>query len=240
MSIICYNISVMKNSPGSVFDYRLLRFLTGIIALCLPVIVSVFSYNRLSSISEAYCTESHDIFVGLLFIVGALLFVYNGHKDTEPYRGSNELIKKIWINRQSVVSKIGAVAAVCVAVCPVPCGSLKYTVTSVIHYSSALILFSILIYFCLGPFRKNTKGEKGKKGLRNIIYLSCGSFMIAAILLIFLNWILVSTLPDNPLKPYNPVYWAEAVLLWGFGIAWFASGKIFKFLADDEDVLKLL
>jgi hypothetical protein len=44
---------------------------------------------------------------------------------------------------------------------------------------SAFILFSILTYFCLGPFRKNTKGKGGKKGRRSIIYLICGLIMVA-------------------------------------------------------------
>ncbi|MBN1409862.1 MAG: hypothetical protein JW969_03395, partial [Spirochaetales bacterium] len=82
-------------------DYRLLRFIIFLIALLLPVIVTEFFTIYLNTISEAYWKITRNGFVGLLFVVGAFLFVYSGHKTS-----------------QSILSKVGGVAAVCVACIP--------------------------------------------------------------------------------------------------------------------------
>ena len=140
---------------GKVFDYRALRLLMGIIALSLPFVVSLIAFESLSSISASYYTEARDAFVGLLLIVGAFLWAYNGHGPKE-----------------AIASKIASVAAILVAIFPTSCADCTVKIptifpvtkiTPIIHYVAALCLFSILAYFCFGPFRKNTKGKKGKK-----------------------------------------------------------------------------
>ena len=71
---------------NKVFDYRALRLLMGLIALALPFIVTLVSSTQLSSISASYFTEARDAFVGMLFIVGAFLWAYNGHTLHRPGR----------------------------------------------------------------------------------------------------------------------------------------------------------
>ena len=210
----------MTNSnSGKVFDYRALRLLVGIIAFAIPICVTIISSSPLSSISASYFTEARDVFVGMLFIVGAFLWAYNGH--SKP---------------QSRASKAAAISAILVALSPTVCNNCEMSVSSVIHYVSAGILFSILTYFCLGPFRKNIKGQRGKKGRRSSIYLVCGLIMLVSILGLL---ICEFALSDDLKATLRITYWAETVALFSFGCAWMVAGKSFRPLVDEDEALKL-
>jgi hypothetical protein len=144
----------MENkSNNKIFDYRALRLLMGLIALCLPFIVSFVASNKLPSISASYHSEARDAFVGMLFVTSAFLWAYNGHTTL-----------------QKVLSKLASIAAILVAVSPLHCSGCEVNLASTIHSISTAVLFSVLSYFCFSPFRKNTKGKGGKKGLRSKIY----------------------------------------------------------------------
>ena len=73
------------SNSNTVFDYRALRLLMGMIAFALPFIVTLVSSTTLTSISASYYTEARDIFVGLLFVVSAFLMAYNGHTASEGW-----------------------------------------------------------------------------------------------------------------------------------------------------------
>jgi hypothetical protein len=203
----------------TVFDYRALRLLMGIIAFALPFIVNWVSSIPLTSISASYHTEARDIFVGLLFVVGAFLWAYKGHTPREAW-----------------ISKAASIAAIVVALFPTSCDQCTPDMKAGIHYLAAGILFGILAYFCLGPFRENTKGKEGKKGRRAKIYFTCGCIIVACILTIGITKI---TLPDETIKKMLITYWAETIALIAFGIAWIVAGKVFKPLVDEEDALNL-
>jgi len=68
-------------TTNKVFDYRTLRLLIGLIAFSLPLVVELLATATIPSISASYYTEARDAFVGMLFIVGAFLWAYNGHTD---------------------------------------------------------------------------------------------------------------------------------------------------------------
>ena len=202
-----------------VFDYRALRLLVGLIAFTLPFVVSILSSSTLSSISASYHTNARDAFVGMLFVVSAFLWAYNGHSTQETW-----------------ASKGAALAAILVAVFPTACEICETSIISIIHYSAAVILFSSLAYFCFGPFRKNTKGQGGKKGRRSKIYLTCGWIMVACMVIIGIAELLIS---DEIIKALNVTYWGEAVALAAFGIAWIVAGKYFSLFTDEDEALKL-
>jgi len=217
-------------TTNKVFDYRTLRLLIGLIAFSLPLVVELLATATIPSISASYYTEARDAFVGMLFIVGAFLWAYNGHTD--------------WQGRWS---KVAAVAAICVAffptachlcgenIIPDSCVSCETSVTSIIHYASAGTLFGILAYFCLGPFRHKTKGQPGKKGQRAKIYFACGCMMVACIVIAAgANWFL----DEDKIKALRITYWAEFIAMAAFGIAWFVAGKWLLFV-DEKDALKL-
>jgi hypothetical protein len=202
-----------------VFDYRALRLLMGFIALALPFAVSILSSSPLSSISASYYTEGRDAFVGMLFVVSAFLWAYNGHSLKEAY-----------------ASKIASLAAVFVAIFPTSCDLCKPGIKSFIHYGAAATLFAILAYFCFGPFRKNTKGKGGKKGRRSKIYFTCGCIMVGCMLGLVVTKLTIS---EETIKSLSVTYWAEAIALCAFGIAWTVAGKYFRPFVDREEALRL-
>ncbi|MBL4634931.1 MAG: hypothetical protein JKY56_13750 [Kofleriaceae bacterium] len=203
-----------------VFDYRALRFLLGLAALSVTWVVTFTANETLVSISSSYHTDARDCFVGLLFFVGAFLWAYNGH-----YR---------WEGR---LSKLAGVAAIVVALVPGACPGCEKGIEASVHLAASATLFLVLAYFCLVPFRKNTKGKGGKKRLRSGIYLACGVAILGALgIASILTWTLCSATVDE----YRIVYWGEAIALHAFGIAWMTAGKVFPFLVDKEEAVSLL
>jgi len=63
-----------NKSQIAVFNYMKLRFTMGVIALSLPIVVTLIASVQLSSISASYFTEARNAFVGQLFVVAAFLF----------------------------------------------------------------------------------------------------------------------------------------------------------------------
>jgi len=210
-------MATQTSSP--VFDYKALRLFVGIIALVLPFVVSIIAFTPLPTISAAYYTNARDVLVGMLFIVGSFMIAYNGH--TLP---------------EAIAAKVAGVAAILIALFPTACSGCDANLSSHIHDGSAIILFFILAYFCLGPFRKNTKGQKGKKGFRSKIYLLCGWVMVICIVGMAISRIVFT---KEQLSSTEITYWGEAIALGAFGVAWIVAGKYIPFLVDKEDRLHL-
>ncbi|MEM7764904.1 MAG: hypothetical protein AAF290_12635 [Pseudomonadota bacterium] len=206
-------------SKNIVFDYRALRLLVGLIAFAIPFAVSLIARESLTSISASYHTDARDAFVGLLFIVGAFLWAYNGHNI-----------------RQGRASKVASLAAFLVALYPTACDACEPDIVSIVHVSAAAVLFTILAYFCLGPFREHIRNAGGKAGRRDNIYLACGVVMVASMIAIG-----IGNLP--PVKEFATgirlTYWGEAAALCAFGVAWITAGKVIPWLADDKEALHL-
>lgn len=212
------------------FDADTLRKTVGVVAILLPLMVKWRASTPLTSISASYYTEAHDIFVGALFIIGALFLAYHGHSGLE-----------IWISR------LGAVAAFTAALCPTACDTCQSNIWSTIHYGSAAVLFGATAYFCLFPFRvaalnKKLKGEKAadeakddavKKSAserkakeakeRILIYWGCGLIILICIFIAFVSNFVV---PDETRQSLRLTYTIEWVALWAFGFAWLVAGKI--------------
>ncbi|NKB39024.1 MAG: hypothetical protein GKR93_17975 [Gammaproteobacteria bacterium] len=202
-----------------VFDYRSLRLLVGMIAMLLPIVVTGIAAKELSSISASYYTNARDVFVGMLFIVGTFLLAYNGH--TKP---------------QAVLSKIAAMAAFCIALFPTACECCGTDWSAMVHYMSAGVFFSILVYFCFVPFQYEFWSSKianlsRKRLARSAVYFVCGIVMIFCILII-------AFASDTAKEQHNLTFIGEWVALEAFGLAWIVSGKFFTLLADPDEELK--
>jgi len=206
------------NTPP-VFDYRALRLAMGIIALLLPFVVTFIAAQGLASVSASYYSSARNVFVGLLFVVSAFLFAYNGHSTV-----------------QSIASKVAALAAVVVALFPTAKSCELSSWVSKLHTTAAVVLFGILIYFCLGPFRENTKGMGGKAGLRARFYLGCALVMIGAMVAGVIGWFV---LPCETRMDIRLFYWVEAISLVAFGVAWIVAGKVVPPLVDKDEALRL-
>jgi len=208
----------LTRSP--VFDYKALRLLVGIIALALPYVVIVFSTEKLASISASYYSEARDYFIGMLFIVSAFLWAYNGHTVL-----------------QKTASKVASLAACLVALCPTSCNQCNGDASSAIHTIAAAVLFSILAYFCFGPFYQKVRNGSGKKKRRAVIYLLCGWAIVLAMLVALVAKIALTDVRVNELRV---IYWVELVALNAFGIGWITAGKYLPLLVDKEDALVLM
>lgn len=144
------SMAAETKKQDEIFDYRTLRLLVGIVAFALPVVVWFAAGKVIASISASYHSDgSRDLFVGALFIIATLMLGYNGHPP-----GKNA---KKWIN-EKWASKAAAIAAFGVALFPTTCEKCEGVCTrcstdsiSIVHYISAVILFAIIAYFCLGP-----------------------------------------------------------------------------------------
>lgn len=191
---------------GEMINYRRLRFVMSLIAITLPVTVTVFSKTQLTSISASYYSETRYWFVGLLFFISALLLVYNGHN----------LGQNLW-------SKVAAVAAILVALNPTNCDGCAVDSTTWIHYGAALLLFVILAFFCFLPFSANAKEKGGRGELRQKIYKTCGGFIFIFIGLMALAWIF---LPEDIIKARRIIYWGEFLSLLAFSVSWGTASQV--------------
>ncbi len=204
-------------SRSMVFDYRALRLLMGIFALSLSFVVSLISASPLTSVSASYHTEARDAFVGMLCIVAAFLWAYNGHSSLEAR-----------------ISKVAGLSAAIVAFAPTACDSCKWSITSIVHWVASAILFVILAFFCFVPFRRRTKGMSGKKGRRGTVYLLCGWVMVVCLVGLLAAKL---ALPEETVQALRITYWAEAIALCAFGVAWIVAGKYIRLFVDEEEAL---
>lgn len=195
----------------AVFTYTTLLTFVGLVALSLPILVTFVAQQDLESISASYYTNARNIFVGFLFVVGSFLLAYEGHTA-----------------RQSKLSKLAALAAVCVALFPTTAAGQETNTNSIIHYAAAACLFGILTIFCFIFFRKDTQGKAGGKGRRSKVYFTCGVVMSLCMIGLVLNAIgVIGQIP-------NVVYWLESFALYAFGVAWIISGKMIPYFQNDQ------
>lgn len=239
-----------------VFSYLTLRLVVGVIALLLPVLTPLISTTPLSSISGSYHTEARDIFVGSLFVVGALLLAYNGRPHPPLERAESIIIRVIRkllnvdaVSEERVVSSIGAVAAIGAAIYPTACNGCGADPKSVIHYFAAVILFFTIAYFCLSVFRTRAKAKAkekdeatveakpgSKQKLRAFIYLVSGWGIVASMLGAGAAQLI---LPAETRTALAITYWAETVSLVLFGFSWLTASRIIPWFVDKDEQLIL-
>ena len=150
-----------------VFDYKALRLLIGVIAFSLPIAVIIFSTEILQSISASYYTESRDLFVGMLTIVGALMFAYKGSRQDKGK------VAKYSVS-DATASKFACVSALLVAFFPTgsdQCNPELNTIlecsgiTNVIHYCVLLQHYSgFLLTSAWWCFKRALRARVERKG----------------------------------------------------------------------------
>ena len=227
------------------FNFLLLRTLIGTIALTFPFLTWWLANVRFEvgvpmSISVTYHLGSRDAFVGLLFVVSAFLFAYNGrYNEAKPERQKE----------QSRLSKAAAMFAVIVALVPTSC-DLKWVKdvtgtnfdtcyagywnngfpSAYLHMGAAILLFAILTLFCLRYFQQGTEGQTGKKGRRSKVYKVCGWTMVLAMV-----YGGVSFLTAEESVVSKNMFYVELVCLVAFGIAWLVAGKQIGYFASKRE-----
>jgi hypothetical protein len=197
------------------FSNEAIRLFIGVITFTLPIIVVVIPCSPLTSISAAYYTNARDIFVGVLFVLGAFLIVYKGHSKSEDW-----------------IATLGGIAAIIAALCPTKCDLCQANASAYIHAIAGNAVFGVTAYFCLGPFRKSAQGKQWCKAKRREkFYTICGCTIIACAVILIVIGLFV---PAEQRKNWTPIFWGESVMLWVFSAAWVVAAKLIPWFTDKE------
>lgn len=240
-----------ESKENLVFDYHTIRGLIGLIAISFPLVVILRAGRITDSISWSYHTDARDLFVGLLFVIGAFLISYKGRK---PELHENDVSRfwkwmsrfwkgainfRIWERKheEDLVSLIGGIAAWTTAVCPTTrCigTDCPDDPISSIHYIGAVVLFSTTVYFCLFAFRVRAIAKSGNAPkIRSTTYVICG-WGIAAIML---GLIFLKSTQFGAIS--NLTFWAETAALELFGFAWLIASQYLPWFTEKTEQQKL-
>lgn len=192
------------------------RQLIGYVGLSLPILLVLVAglrpidvverWRLLDSISAYYYTGATGIFVGLLVALALFLFTYRGYRN-----------KYHWADRTAAV--IAGFAALGVALYPTaaPEGWAAPQWwgdgTGIIHYVSAIVLFSMFAVYSLWLFRLGDGQPDAGKRRRNRIHLICGLVIISCII-----WAGIAGWRGNP------IFLPEAIALAAFAVSWLVKG----------------
>ena len=216
-------MSWLLRETNQIHNYESQRFLIGLSAFLLPFLVTIVYGRIISSISAYYFTVSRNVFVGLLFITGFFLFVYNGKYYYE-----------------ALISKIAALCAVGTALAPTgfPDDIVEnrehlaavIREAELLHYIFSILLFAQLIFLCLCFARRARIKKESREiddrqaGKRRIIYFVCAGLMSAGLLAYPVLWI-IFPFSQADLNRFHLLFYAESAALIAFGTAWFTAGK---------------
>jgi hypothetical protein len=151
-----------RSSDDVVFDYRTLRLVIGALAFAFPTVVIALTGKVTTSISSSYHeVETRDVFVGFLFIMGALLIAYKGHLQGEPRQETQSVWSwfrsRQWVRvyQEDIFSTVGGLAAIFTALYPTARDGDPMEKEAIVHTVGAFILFGNVVYFCLIAFLRS-------------------------------------------------------------------------------------
>jgi hypothetical protein len=203
---------------GSVLEpYPEYRMAIGVLGMMLPPLV-VFgnaSWGLQNSISAYYYTPGRDWFVGILWVIGVFLFFYQYRP--KPGRAKSRMPHIRSGLADACLGKLAGITAVLAALFPTypPAGVSQPPIIGKTHGFAAFVLFAALSLFPLVLF------SQGDRNVR--LYKWCGWLM-----LLFLGltgaFALAPEAVRQSLARWRPVLALEWLLIWTFGVSWFAKG----------------
>lgn len=225
-------------------SYLLLRQLIGILGIVLPfalILGNHFLGNESwlqPSISHYFYSYMHFAFVGVLFILGAILISYR----EKEYKLASQ------------VSTFAGAFAFCVAIFPTEYKDFNdnaYIVTSNwepwfkwVHFGSAFCLFSCFAIFCFVIFQKADKDKDlkpvefdEKKKLRNLIYKLCGWGIVISIVMIGSCTLYEHLSHKSTLFTKYSTFLFETTALLCFGNSWLLKGSV-NWKTDESPILR--
>jgi len=200
------------NNPTNplVISYLQLRIGIGLIGLLLPFVLAIGTYLLTGtgikpSISDYYYSPMSGVFVGCLWSIGMLMFVY---------RGPNLL--DVWVGHLAGICAIG------VSLFPTTPNNLPTDTIGALHYTCAVLFFIMLAYFCLVLFTKTdpTKQMTVRKRYRNKVYIACGVTITTCIIMIAVYKLFLLNI-----FPLSTVFWFESIAVVAFGLSWVTKGE---------------
>lgn len=196
----------MYGRPNEI-DHRTMKLLVGIIALGLAWATNTLAGGHLTSISESYYAGDwpRGIFIGSLFSIASFLVAYNGESTPEM-----------------LMSKVAAIAAICVALFPCGCNGHEEIMDGV-HGGSAAVMFLVLAGFCWIFYKRAVEKPGMVPKFRALIYLICGVTMVVAVGVLFVATQYTGKFFEH--KP-NIIFWGERLGLTAFGLAWLTASHL--------------
>ncbi len=212
----------MRRNKSIVISYMNLRTLIGILGMLLPVMCFAWSLivnnkNVLESISMYYYTNFRDMVLGVLITFSAFLITYKGYDLLD-----------------NIITILIGVSGICIAL--FPCENIEVTEkvsflllnnsqTSIIHYSSAGLFFTLLAYNSLFLFTKSKEQVIGKspKYYRNIIYRISGAVILTGLIGILIVLLFTS---KRFINKSHIILILETIMLTAFGTSWFVKGGL--------------
>lgn len=173
------------------------------------------------SISSYYHSpEVRDLFVGVLCAIAFFLSAYNGYD-----------------RKDRIASGMACAFALGVAFFPTTPDGAEKSAIGKWHLVFAALFFIVLTVFALFLFRSfdEKKGKTPEKVNRNLVYLTCGLFM-AASLVIIMAYMLWLEGRWAWLDRLRPVLLFESVALSAFGFSWLVKGGFIFRDPPDTDV----
>lgn len=225
-----------------VLSFLAVRRALGFLGLALPLsllAVAILTPEVMHpSISEFYYGRAGDMFVGILCSIGIFLWTYVGYPPSE---------KGEWPTDR-LISRIAAVAAICVALIPTEnknavAGTFDATCTVLqcalgpdlsrtTHYISAGVFFACLAFFCLVLFRRTGLGPAdAEKQARNKIYALCGFIILGSIAALALYGVIYRMQDEAgklALDRTSLVFILESIGVFAFAISWLVKGETLK------------
>ena len=217
---------------NKLIDVGELRALMGVSGLLFPPLVVllgilVFEVPVQRSLSAYYHTRMYGLFVGYLFVVGAVLYAYKGYSFCENCLGyfAGAMAAGVGLAPPEIASDMLCDGAwKCW-----PIWSPHY------HLIFTILLIVSLIVFAMA-FRCSDKEREDRtpqKRVRNGIYLCCviGICLGAAVCL-------AGIMVRQALKPSHPqllshlVLVGEWITVWSFSFAWLVKGQVLPIAQD--------
>lgn len=229
------NMTGLETPYDRQINHKTMRQVIGALAILLAHVVYWLADvdYEVNSISATYWTNSGDLFVGALVVVGFFLAAYNGlnGRDAEFY-----------------ISKFAALFAICVALFPTlpdcnkdvltqgekcPPASAPKWVESLtglfdiepyrVHMGSAVLLF-VCLFVMLWFFSKRAASKN--RPTRALLYRALAILMISGMPIIY-YWVAVVKSQSDAL------YWIEVWGLTAFGVGWFIAGSYKNTVEND-------
>jgi len=198
--------------------YFVLRWALVVIAVVLPPFLVIGravitrKFELLPSLSDYYCSNMRDWFVGLLFAAAAGLYIYKGLSDKE-----DKLLNA------------AAVFAAGTAVNPVWWQPPWWSLPVKPHYVFAVLFFVTIALVCW-------LCQDDSLNLKLIPPVSIrryrAKYVMIGLALVFFPVLAVVLSYVDTSSPKSPVFWAEAAAIWVFAYYWYTKSGELKMAID--------
>ena len=202
--------------------YRFLGGAIGLIGIALPfvLVIGLIIFRGpefKTSLSAYYYGPMGSVFVGSLCAIAVFLLSYRDYRaDTIA---------------DDIASTLGGLFLLGVALFPTPRTAHAINPwVGRLHFTFAALFFITMAYFCFCQFTKSPAAKHGMlqgKGLRNLIYVSCGVIILGCIALLGLNALFADgSYWGKGLQNVRVVTVLESIAIVAFGFSWLVKGGL--------------